>query len=561
MNETTTMTTTGLAGTKFQPPRLRTDIIDRPRLFDGLEDCITGRRLTLLTAPAGYGKTTLVSSWLDRQAEGREGGGATENVPAPLPCAAAWLALDGVDNDPIYFLRALIAALQTVQPAWGQAALECLSTARWSPQATQRGLGLLINDLLTDLTAPLVIVLDDYQRLTDPLIHKALDYLLERSPEQLRWVITSRRLPPLALSRLRARGQLAMLRATDLAFTIEETTRLLNEQLNLNLAPADVQTIQAQLEGWPAGLRLLTTTLQPVKHLGPREGQAPTVKLLPPPLPPTLDLNIFDYLTDEVLDRQPPDLREFLLQTAILPQLTPTLCQAVTQHPKAALFLEEVRQRRLFVMRVGPEKPTIAPPMYRKTKRLDSRAAAPLRPCTPAYRYHDLFRDFLRYRLQIEQPDIIATLHRRAAEAETNTHHKIEHYLAAEAWAAAAQIIEQLGDSLPAEGAEALEAQLIAWIDTIPPAVQAAHPRLLDLIGQGPEPHIMPFSAEGDTLTRREGEILLLLATGATNRTIAERLGISIITVKSHVTNLLRKLGVPSRQAAVEQARALGLIR
>ncbi|MCP4996987.1 MAG: helix-turn-helix transcriptional regulator, partial [Gammaproteobacteria bacterium] len=282
----------------------------------------------MISAPAGYGKTTLVATLTHTTTD----------------LAFTWLALDEEDNNPTVFFVALIAALQRLNPACGRSIQSLLGNQATPNLDAKRVMSMLINDILETLPDPFALILDDLHLITDPTILQALDYLLERLPGQMRLIATTRVDPPLALARLRARGQLAELGPPDLRFTLKEMDELLNGQLELGLSSQDLRTLQTSTEGWVAGLRLLTTSLAQL----PTSSQRATLithKM-------QANLHVFDLLAEEVLNRQPPLLRKFLLETSILSELTPELCQAVTGQTDAPIILEEVYRRNLFVVAV-----------------------------------------------------------------------------------------------------------------------------------------------------------------------------------------------------------------
>ena len=291
--------------------------------------------------------------------------------------------------------------------------------------------------------------------IAEPAIYIALDYLLERLPPQMRLVVGARHDPPLALPRLRARGQLAELRVGDLRFTLDETATFLNETLRLGLSPDDLTTLQNRTEGWPVGLRLLAGSLT---RIPTPAGRTAFIAHLA-----QTGRHIFGFLADEVLSRQSPAVRTFLLETSILSELTPALCQAVTGRSDAEAMLEDLDRRSLFIAAVNrpPHTPTLPHPHT-------------------SYRYHALFAEFLRRQLAQEMPERAPELHRRAAEAQAAPDHAIGHYLAAEMWEQAAQAIEQVGEQLLHQG---LLDTLIGWIRALPTPLREAHPDLAWLLG------------------------------------------------------------------------------
>ena len=421
-----------LVQTKLHPPRLREDVIPRPCLLATLRDGLTLCRLTLLSAPAGYGKTTLLAA-------------AIKNLPV------AWLTLDEGDNDPTLFLAYLVAALQRLNPACGATAQTVLATLTNPAAQARQIIGALINDVLETLPAPFVLILDDVHLITEPAVHVALDYLLERLPPQMHLAVGTRHDPPLALARLRARGQLAELGLADLRFTLDETTRFLNERLQLGLPPDDLAVLHHRTEGWPAGLRLLASSLARIPTPAGRTAFITDLA--------QTDRYVFDFLAEEVLNRQSEAVRAFLLETSILSELTPSLCRAVTGRDDADGLLEELDRRKLFVVNV---QHPISNLQY------------------PIYRYHALFAEFLRQRLAQEMPERVRDLHRRAAETQADPHRAVRHCLAAEMWEEAARTVERIGEEVVKRG---LLDTLTGWIHSLPAPIREERPRLIYLLG------------------------------------------------------------------------------
>lgn len=457
-----------LVETRLSPSRLRDDLLARSRLLQALELAIAVHPLTLLSAPAGYGKTTLLSAIANRE--------------LPIAIRAAWLSLEDADNDPARFLAGLIAALQCRAPGCGGAAQVLLADLPNPGAEARRIIATLISDLLAAFPDPFALILDDLHLITEPAVFVALDYLLERAPPSLRLIIGTRHDPPLALARLRARGQLAELRAADLRFTPEETACFFNERLNLGLAESDLATLHGRTEGWPAGLRLLAGSLERIP--APADRTAFMRDLA------HTDRYIFDFLADEVLNRQPAHVRAFLLETSILAELTPARCRAVTGREDAPAILEDLYRRNLFIT-AAPTPPSTNLPTYQSTN-------------LPIYRYHALFAEFLRQRLAQEASERVRELHRRAAETQTDPARGLRHYLAAEMWEEAAALIEQVGAGAVEQG---LLATVTGWINALPAPVRAAHPRLIYLLGvcawQRGEP-LAAIDLLGDALRRCE---------------------------------------------------------
>jgi LuxR family transcriptional regulator, maltose regulon positive regulatory protein len=301
-----------IVATKLARPPARSDHVRRERLLAALRSG-AARRLTLVAAPAGFGKTTLLSAWAARD----------EGV--------AWLWLDADDNDPVRFVSYLIEALQTVHPGLGSRARVALR----GPGAglTEVILPLLVNDLAAPGTGPVALVLDDYHVINDRAVHEALSYLLERSPPSLRIVIASREDPPLPLARLRGRDQLCEIRAADLRFTADEARAFLAGALENPLADADAERLRERTEGWPAALHLAALSLRssadPRGFVDAFAGD---------------DRHVGDFLTSEVLARLDPEIRAFLTQTSILDRFTAPLCDAVRGRDDSAGILKALEQ-------------------------------------------------------------------------------------------------------------------------------------------------------------------------------------------------------------------------
>ena len=417
---------------KLLPPLPVDDHIERRRLLNDLRAALGARRLTLLSAPAGYGKTTLLST-----------------LANDAPGAVAWLSVDELLNDPILFTTYLLAALQHIHPNFGaqtQSLLERLSNALAPiPQLTAA----LTNDMLDGISTSCTLVIDDLHAIDEPFLYLLLDHLLENLPAHMHLVINTRHDPPLSLARLRARGHLAEWRVPDLRFSLEETTYFLNYQHRCGLSGEDMAALYEYTEGWPASLRLLSIALE---HIAQKNRPAYIHNLI------NSEISLFDYLAEEILDRQPVQVRAFLLETAILSELTPDLCQAVTQDEKAAEMLLELHRRNL-VLRLQPDT---------------SASQAPI------YRCHALLAEFLRRRLETEQPEQIAELHQRAAQASIDTFQAIPHFLAAKMWEQAAQIIERVSREMFQRGQMTLFA---AWVRALPFEILQEHPQLVWLLG------------------------------------------------------------------------------
>ncbi len=364
-----TVDATPLLETNLYIPRWRHGFVSRPRLVERLNQG-AGRKLTLVSAPAGFGKTTLLAEWLATTPAGER--------------PAAWVSLDQSDNDPTLFWSYFITALQKVKPGVGESMLSLLYSHQPPPIETL--LGTLINEITAtshDTSATLgrgfVVVLDDYHFIDAQPIHSAVTFLVDHLPPQMNLVIASRADPPLPLSRLRARGELTELRAPDLSFTPDEASAFLNQSMGLDLTAGDVEALETRTEGWVAGLQLAALSMQG------REDVPGFIRAFAGD-----DRHIVDYLVEEVLQRQPERVRSFLLQTSILDRLSGPLCDAVTAREDGKEMLEALEQGNLFVV--------------------------PLDDKRQWYRYHHLFQDFLRSRAVGPGTEVAQDLHRRAAK-------------------------------------------------------------------------------------------------------------------------------------------------
>jgi LuxR family maltose regulon positive regulatory protein len=416
-----------LTQTKFVSPQQRDDFVPRNRLLDTLHTAINSCALTLLSAPAGYGKTTLLASLSDK----------------PL----AWISIDEEDNDPARFFIALLRALQKLDPGFGEDIQSLLSSLENPANESRRIISAFINEVLEKLPETL-LVFDDLHLISEPVIYSALDYLLEYLPSQMHLIIATRHDPPLSLARLRARGQLAEFRVPDLRFTTNEASLFLNEKQRLGLSSEDLTKLQSRAEGWAAGLRLLAGSLDKIPTASDRATFIQDLAVS--------DRYVFEFLADEVLKRQEPEMRTFLLETSILPEITPWLCAAVTGRSDAQAVLEELYRRNLFLIQAGGLDRT--------------------------YRYHALFAEFLREQLEQEMPERIVELHQCAAEAQKTVAptRSIAHYLAAELWNDAAQTIDQVSGEFVRQG---FIKTLHDWIERLPIPVRDTHPRFLYVLG------------------------------------------------------------------------------
>jgi LuxR family maltose regulon positive regulatory protein len=409
-----------ILATKLYIPPPQPRVVLRPRLIERLNEGLH-RRLTLISAPAGFGKTTLLSEWL-----------------AACERPAAWLSLDEGDNDPTRFLAYLVAALQTIAPNIGEGVLGVLQSPQ--PPPSQSILTALLNEITT-IPDGFVLVLDDYHVIDARAVDDALTFVLEHLPLRMHLVIATREDPRLPLARLRARGQLTELRAADLRFTPSEAAEFLNQAMDLDLSAEDIAALETRTEGWIAGLQLAALSMQGREDV-PRFIRAFAGD----------NRYILDYLAEEVLQRQPERIRSFLLQTSILDRLSGPLCDAVTGQEDGRGMLEALERGNFFVV--------------------------PLDDKRHWYRYHHLFADVLQARAMEEQPDRVVTLHRRASEwYEQNglPVDAIRHALAAEDFERAAGLVELVA---PAIRRSRQDATLLGWLKALPDELVRSRPVL-----------------------------------------------------------------------------------
>src|SRR5438067_1967373 len=414
---------TPILATKLYLPRLRPNVVSRPRLLERLNEGLH-RKLTLISAPAGFGKTTLVSEWV-------------EGIERPR-ARTAWLSLDEGDNDPARFLAYLVAALQTIAATLGEGVLGLLQSSQ--PPPPEAILTALLNEITT-LPDNFVLVLDDYHVIDAKPVDMALTYLVEHLPPQMHLVIATREDPQLPLARLRARSHLTELRAADLRFTASEAAAFLNQVMGLSLSAADIARLSGRTEGWIAGLQLAALSMQGHQDVaGFIRAFAGDHRY------------IVDYLVGEVLERQPAPVRSFLLQTSILDRLSGPLCDAVTGQEEGNARLETLERGNFFVV--------------------------PLDDKRHWYRYHHLFADVLSAHLLAEQPEQVATLHRHASawyEQHGSTADAIRHALAAKDFARAAGLVEL---AVPAMGRSRQETTVLGWLKALPDQLVRARPVL-----------------------------------------------------------------------------------
>lgn len=413
-----------ILATKLAPPGVRPTLVSRPRLAERLHSGL-GSKVTLISAPAGAGKSTLLSAW------GRS------IRPGDEP-ALAWVSLDEGDNDPARFWRYVIAALDGLRPGIGEAPLALLSSSQELP--IQTVLTALLNALV-DLPIDVALVLDDYHVIGAEAIHGALAFGIDHLPPRLHLVIATRTDPPLPLARLRARGELTELRAADLRFTPEEAAALLNEGMGLGLSAVDVAALGERTEGWAAGLQLAALSMRD------RTDVQGFIRAFT-----GSNRYIVDYLAEEVLSRQPEDVESFLLQTSILDRLSGPLCDAVTLGERGQALLQELEAANLFVIPLDDERRW--------------------------YRYHHLFAEVLRGRLERTHAEQMPELHNRAAgwyERKGLSTEAVGHLLAAGTFSEAARLIEDQVEPMMERGELVT---VMRWLLTLPLEAIRERPRL-----------------------------------------------------------------------------------
>ncbi|HLF29010.1 MAG TPA: LuxR C-terminal-related transcriptional regulator [Anaerolineae bacterium] len=421
---------TQLLATKFFIPPLNAQRVARPRLMQRLDESLN-RRLTLVSAPAGFGKTILLGEWAQR---------ASQSGNGSRPVEVAWVSLDEGDNDPTRFWGYVLTALGrllTLSDSLGNT-LTLLETS--PPSAVEPVLTAFINTLAAcPSPTDFVLVLDDYHLITTPVIHDALTFLLDHLPPRLHLLLASRADPSLPVARLRAHGHLLELRAHDLRFTPDEAAAFLNDVMRLNLSSSDVAELEARTEGWIAGLQLAALSLQ---------GHAAPSTLIPAFT--GQHHFVLEYLVEDVVSRQPEPIRHFLERTSILERLCGPLCAAVSGQPDGATLLAQLWHDNLFT--------------------------EPLDEAGQWFRQHHLLAEVLFAQLQRSQPEIIPELHCRARDWYAQNgylHEAMRHALAGGQFDWAAETIEREHRQLIERGEFA---SLRAWLDALPPDLVAARP-------------------------------------------------------------------------------------
>jgi len=412
---------TNLLKTKLFIPPARSGLVSRPRLIERL-NASQQRRLTLISAPAGFGKTTLLSEWI-----------ASKNSHKQV----AWLSLEKNDNDPVLLLSYIISAIRTIEPNFGSDNLETLQTPQPPP------IHLLFNDLINDITGisnTIFLILDDFHLITAAQTNELVNRFVENLPQQIHLIISTRTDPSWRLAHMRAVGEMVELRAEDLRFTPEEVSSFLNLTMRLELSDEEIAALDARTEGWIAGLQLAALSI--------RGRDANTfIRAFS-----GSHRYILDYLTEEVLDQQPPQRREFLLKTSILDRMTASLCNAVTQSKNSQEVLEELEQTNLFLTPLDDERVW--------------------------YRYHHLFADLLRNQLILSDPEGVSILHQCASEwfeEQGFTEETISHAFAAEDTMRVARLVEKFAWEMLQQNKYSI---LYSWIEALPDELVVKSPWL-----------------------------------------------------------------------------------
>jgi LuxR family maltose regulon positive regulatory protein len=422
-NESTVNKRPFLLSTKLFIPKPHTELVSRPQLTKRLDIC-QDCPLTIVSAPAGFGKTTLVAEWVQEAK-------STKNK-------FVWVSLDQTDNDPIRFLTYFIAGLQKVETSIGEAALDWLQSATESP--AEAVLAEAINDIVA-LPFDIILIFDDFHLITEPAIHQAFVFLLDNQPSNLHLVIISRADPPWPLARLRARRQLNEVRAKDLRFSVAETAVFLNDAMQLNLTPEEVIVLDNRTEGWVAGLQMAALSMRG------RNDKTSFIKSFT-----GSHRFILDYLMEEVLEQQTPDIQEFLLKTSILGRMNASLCDAVLNRSNSQSVLVQLEQENMFLIALDDERHW--------------------------YRYHHLFADLLHDRLLQTFPRQVADLHRQAGwwyEENGRLNESVRHALLA---SDLEQVAHLIGKNALAMAYHGELKTLVGWLEELPANMVQSKPQL-----------------------------------------------------------------------------------
>lgn len=505
----------------------RRPIVNRPFLVQQLE-ARENVALTLITAPAGFGKSTLIREW------------ARQNQ-----ATTAGLYLDQHDNTPLTFITYLIAALQTLDPRLGQNLRLYLNAPELPP------LQFILTELINDLSAynkKLNLVLDNYHLIENPQIHQMVDFMLQQMPEFVQLIVAGRSLPPFSLGKLRVRNQLLELDASHLAFSSKETHRFLNSIMKLNVTSEQAKVLETRTEGWVTGLQLAAFSVQKQSNISEFVDRFSGGERY-----------IADFIKEEILEALPEDVQNFLLQTSILEHFSGKLCDAVLQSTHSQKILRTLEKQHMFLV-----------PLDDKRHR---------------FRYHPLFSETLQQLLKERFPQSIGPLHKRAArwhEAQGDHESAAHHALQAKDHSHFMVLFEQVFQQL---STQSRFEDLKKWFQTIPQELNTTFPILDRWKAENKQQeetqnqaHVeesqdleepckaiplqtTPQSPQDlDALSQRETEVLRLIAQGLSNQKIAKQLYVSLNTIKTHTKNINLKLDVHSRTEAVAKVGAWQLL-
>jgi len=426
-----------ILATKLFVPPPRPDRVPRPQLIERLDLGLRfGRKLTLVSAPAGFGKTTLIAEWAASLLRMRPAGSNPKSTIGNLQLS--WFSLDEEDNNLARFLAYLIAAFNQTneeETAVGKVALEMLQSPQTPPASAV--LTIFINDI-AKLPGKIVLIIDDFHVIESAAVEESLTYLLEHQPPNLHLVIATRIDPQIPFARLRVRGQLTEIRAADLRFSSAEAAEFLNGVMGLDLSAEDITALERRTEGWIAGLQLAAITMR---------GQKDTSGLIKSFT--GSHRYVLDYLIEEVLEQQPAEIQDFLLQTAVLDRLTGSLCAFLTGQKDGQETLEMLDRANLFIVPLDEERRW--------------------------YRYHHLFGELLRRRLRQTRPEQIPTLHRRAGrwyEQKGFNDAAIDQALLGEDYQHAARLIQNIAADYWKRGEDS---KLRRWLERLPPNLIAGN--------------------------------------------------------------------------------------
>lgn len=500
-----------LLKTRFYLPPLREHSVFRKTLIDKLSQS-SGGQMVLIAAPAGYGKSTLVSQWLHH-----------------TPHTFTWLTLDKSHNSPLQFWLHILNALQGIQPTVGVEAKALIENNHL--HSLSHVVISLLNDLdqlssHTDSTQAVSLVLDDFHLLENPQLLSLIRLFLDHLPAGIRLVITSREEPPLSLARRRANNQLIEFNIKDLAFSFDESREFFTHAMALKLEPDTITTLLKGTEGWVAGLQLAALSLQGDNNTLDKLKAEALIEHS------RLDRHIEDYLFEEVFSQQSEDIQLFLILTSVLPRFCAGLANVLTSESNSQLLLLKLEQANLFLV--------------------------PLDNHRTWYRYHDLFRQFLLQRFQLLSDTTQTECHLKAGnwyEKFGYIEAAIEHRIKAEQWDIAADLI---GGILADENSPPEPDQITHWLSALPieqaDALSQQQKPTTPALDIDTSPELAAYTAlrqGAEPLTQREKQVLALVTQGLPNKTIAEQLHISLNTLKVHIRNLYGKMGVESRTQAL----------